>query len=374
MSRSNNPVYVSLHSDFDWSLVHVEEPKCNEINKAGNPITWHTSSVYVKGANGEKRPIYFQLEQQMLWGISGIWPVGTDRADQTLDTLEGYQITYPMTTINTVNSPTINELKTQKIFDNIRRVTSEAMQRFCKAEKERKKKNPSQPPIIPSPTYTSYLGAIEEDNIEAAVKPIYSLATRKDPSTGKSVVDASIPKKAYIKLKYYKKKADDVGIPKCTATIKGPGNKIVSVQKYLQHAQSTSTLGTAKCVIQWEDIYWGAHGKSPYGCNARIKVVEINYTPEAKTTNSDYNFLGPNDSPGDEEEDDDFPSPIPKAVSEEYLSMENEENNGVLDLIQGNVDDELDDDDGIEEEEEEKPAKKSTKKPVKKTVRKTKKE
>jgi len=311
-----NPIFIGLHGDLDWSKVCIDDPVKNE-NANGN--VWYTSSVYFKDDNGQKRSMFFQLEEQQVWGISGIWPMGTDREDQILDTLEGYQVAYPLTSRNTVQNPTMTELKTQQNFDNIRKTTSLAFRKFCEAEKDRKKsKSKDIPIIVPPSTYSSYLNASEGDDIEEGVKPIYNFSTKKDMATGKSTVDKTIPMKAYIKLKSYKEK-DGETHAKCATSILGPGNKNISVLKYLQLSDDKKeTRGKIKSVMLWEDIYWGQHGNSTYGCSARIKIVELHYNPESPRDITGPSFLGPNNTPEEEEEDededllDDFQSPKPE--------------------------------------------------------------
>ena len=349
-----SPIFIGLHGSLDWSKVHVERPV---ENKNANGNSWYTSKVYFKDENGEKRSLYFELAEQAIWGIGGVWPMGTSLDDQILDTVDGYQIAYPLTSRNSVDTPTPTEIATQKIFDNIRDKTSNSLYKFCEEEKERKKNKKGGSAIVPSATYGQYLQA---DEPKDAVKPIYNFSTKKDPVTGKSKVDESIPKKAYIKLKYYKKKEGDM-YPKCVTQIKGPGNKPVSVIKYLQTSdqKDKNTRGTIKSVMLWEDIYWGPHGSSTYGCSSRVKLVEIHYNPQVEKDAVGFSFLGPNNTPlEEEEEEDDYQSPKP-------TSKTDEDNDKHLQALLSDVD-------NIEITEDLDPEQESTPKLVKKVVKKKK--
>ena len=43
-------------------------------------------------------PIYFELAEQNLWGVSGIYPFGATKEEQNnYDKLEEFQICYPLT-------------------------------------------------------------------------------------------------------------------------------------------------------------------------------------------------------------------------------------------------------------------------------------
>ena len=76
---SNQEISVKLNSNFDWDKVTLYEPESNTFTKGGSKIEWTTSNVYVLGDNGDKLSIYFQLAEQNLWGVNGIWPFGTPK-------------------------------------------------------------------------------------------------------------------------------------------------------------------------------------------------------------------------------------------------------------------------------------------------------
>ena len=92
-------IFIPLDSFFDWGKVIVEEPETHTFTKGNSTVEWTTSKVYVLGENGEKHPICFELAKQNLWGVNGIWPFGILREDQSVDKVEGFQIAYPLSSV-----------------------------------------------------------------------------------------------------------------------------------------------------------------------------------------------------------------------------------------------------------------------------------
>ena len=60
---------------------------------------------------------------------------------------------------------------------------------------------------------------------------------------------------------------------KCYTKIFGPGDKKMSPFRCL------NVYGTYP-VVHWESIYWGAHSQASYGGPVRLRVTEMNFTPE----------------------------------------------------------------------------------------------
>ena len=157
---SNQETFVPLNSNFDWSKDTIDEPETNIFTKGSSIIEWTTSNVYVLGENGSKLPIYFELAEQNLWGVSGIWPFGTPKEDQSNGKLEGFQHCYPLTSTKTVGKPTKAEKATRHVFDMMNNITVDALKKFSEARK------------VPALTYSSYVFAKEENDWTYAVKPL----------------------------------------------------------------------------------------------------------------------------------------------------------------------------------------------------------
>ena len=88
-------IFGPIDSIFDWGKVVVEEPVTHTFTKGGSTIEVSTSKVYVLGDNGEKLQIYFEVAELNIFGINGIWPIGTTEYEQSRKNIEGFQICYP---------------------------------------------------------------------------------------------------------------------------------------------------------------------------------------------------------------------------------------------------------------------------------------
>ena len=209
--------FISLDSNFDWSNVVVAEPKKNSFTKGKSTIEWTTSEVYVEGPKGEKLPIFIELAEQNVWGIYGMWPIGTTKEERSLETLEGFQIYYPITSFSTMENPTAEERATRYAFDMMWNITVHALKRFCNKKDKSKRK-------VPAPTYSAYRTAKYDEDWTYPVKPIYDWTLSKDPTSGKKSIDKSKPQRAYLRF-VTKGKGARIS---CQTKIYGPGDRQVS--------------------------------------------------------------------------------------------------------------------------------------------------
>jgi len=171
-SNTQNEIFVPLgDKTFDWKKVVITPPTKHSFAQGSKVIEWVTSDAYYPGPNGEKQSILFEIDEQITWGINGTWPMAIAEDKQDMTNIEGYQICYPLTSLNTVNEPTPREAQTKQIFDEIQRLTLESSIKFCLVKKEER--------LVPSPTFSSYVAAKEEQNWTEFVKPIYEFPTPK---------------------------------------------------------------------------------------------------------------------------------------------------------------------------------------------------
>lgn len=273
---------------LNWKNVIIEKPVTNSFTKKGTTTTieWTTSDVHFKGPNDQKLPIFFELPPQLVWGISGTWPLGTQTENQTLENIEGYQICYPLTTLATMKNPTSDELAVEKFFDNAWNKGIEAMGNFTNAD------------LLDGPAGSAYTTAEKKKNMAYAMKPVYEYPSTKDEKTGKKNIDTTKPKRIYIKLVTKSK-----GIKmQCLTKIYGPGDKLVSPIKYMSTPGNT-IQGVCHPVVHWEGVFWGAHGKNTYGGSLKFRVVEMNFTPKSSAGLSHRRMLSPNVDVEEDKED-----------------------------------------------------------------------
>ena len=62
--------------------------------------------------------------------------------------------------------------------------------------------------------------------------------------------------------------------------------------------------GIGHPVVIWDGKFWGSHGQTSYGASARLRVYEMNFTPNDNNKMTRFRMLGPNkaqESESDEE-------------------------------------------------------------------------
>ena len=206
-----------------------------------------------------RNSIYFELAEQNLWGVNGIWPFGTVEYEQSQNNIEGFQICYPLTSLSTVNNPTTDERVTRDTLDMIWNITVNTLKRFS-TSKDRK---------VPAPTFSTYATAKGENYWTYAVKPIYNLSKTTNRN-GTKFGDDTKQMQAYIKLATNGKGKNI----KCHTKIHGPGDKKMSPFRCI------SVHGSCHPVKHWDGVYWGSHGRNSYGASVvRLKVSEMNFSP-----------------------------------------------------------------------------------------------
>ena len=317
--------FVALSEQFDWESVVVEEPVTTSFTKGGQTTPQTTSNIHVKGPNGEKLPLCFELEKQNIW-INSSWPYGTKQEDQTLDKMNGFQIAYPLTSMGTVSNPTDREKATRRVFEMIWETTVKALQKFAVKDPAKRK--------VPGATWGAFLAARDDLNWSIAVKPLFDATKTKDPKSGKMSIDSTKPKKAYIKFL-------TMGIGKklvCQTQLFGPQDRLINPITYGGKPQR----GDGHPVILWDSIYWGAHGQTSYGASIRLRLAEMNFVPSTVGSITCKRMLGPNTAVAVEPEfngDDDFTHPMGENKND-FTPIEMD--NNVEALLNGNIDETLD--------------------------------
>ena len=263
----------------NWKNIVIEKPVTNSFTKKGTTTTieWTTSDVHFKGSNDQKLSIFFELPPQIVWGINGTWPLGTETENQTLENIEGYQICYPLTTLATMKNPTPDESAAEKFFDSAWNKAIGAMGEFTESD------------LLDGPAGSAYTTAEKKKNMAYAMKPVYEYPSIKDEKSGKRNIDMTKPKRIYIKL-VTKAKGTKM---QCLTKIYGPCDKLVSPIKYMS-SPGNAVQGVCHPVVHWEGIFWGAHGKNTYGGSLKFRVVEMNFTPKSSTGLSHRRMLSPN--------------------------------------------------------------------------------
>ena len=52
-------------------------------------------------------------------------------------------------------------------------------------------------------------------------------------------------------------------------------------------------FGNCQLVVKWDGIFWGTHGKNSHGASIRLRVTEMNFTPDLKRDAPSRRMLPP---------------------------------------------------------------------------------
>ena len=153
------------------------------------------------------------------------------------------------------------------------KITVNALKKFSEARK------------VPAPTYSSYVISNEENDWSYAVKPIYT-PTKTTNKADVKFIGHNKSERAYIKL-VSKGKGKNI---KCETMIYGPGDKKLSQSRCI------GVHGICQPVVKWDGIFWGAHGRNSHGASIRLRVSEMNFTPNVLESSvlSSRRMLPPN--------------------------------------------------------------------------------
>jgi hypothetical protein len=290
--------------EFDWSKVVIENPEMH-INK--NNQSWVTSGVFYNLKPGVKLPIFFELEEQKTYGPSGIWgDTKLKPEEKTMDNIGGFQISYPLTSINTFDKPTKKELITRERLNGIWKLSVEATKIFCEVDENERK--------VPETTFASYTVAKSKFDRSKdlkswghVMKPVYEFSKEVDKQTKKpildkfgkpTILDTKKPEKTYIKFACFGKGPD----LRCDTKVYGPGNRLVDPRKYMSFGNAF-TSGIVHPVVHWNGIFWGPHGStSSCGGSNQLRISEMNFKPNALASGYNERMLGDNDASLSDEE------------------------------------------------------------------------
>lgn len=316
---------------FDKSKLTILDAKIKK-SKKGNE-TCESLFAYDIGNGKKANDIYIQLPKRETFGVFPTYPYGLEKQFQTADTINGYQVTYPLTSQETMNNPTDEEEYVKDLLDCLFDMAWDKLEEECDKDER----------MIPDATYGSYLGSKDKKgNVTKSysIKPLYEYPNKpieKGEGKKKREKDFSKPQRAYLKLNTFGEGKN----LKCFTKIYGPGNKIIHPLKY------SSVRTDMEIVIQLNKVYWGGHGKGSHGGSVNIRIFEMNVVPVGQES---HRFLAPNSAPEDENEmegqDSSFINPLQEDTSD-FLKDEEEDEKKI---------------EIIDSDEEEKPKKKIEKK------------
>lgn len=342
------PIFVPL-GEFDEKRLYLDEPATKKYSTGNTTILSNVGYTTEKGSKNRPKggsPVFFELPESFCFGVNGNYKFGISQEEQTTENLEGLQICYNLTSMDTIDDPTDDEIYVKNLLDSLYNEAFKKVKEECEKPKSKR--------IAPQLTVSAYNqskmdndGKVDPDEV---LKPLYSFPNKK-LENGDTIPDTEKPARSYIKLITYGKgrKLD------CKTSIYGPGDRLDKTGlKYLD------VMGTVKPVVTIEDMYWGSHMKKPWGVSIRMKVHEMNFIPQSSAPTK--RFLTSNKAPAeefsDESNDDnskhDSDSDDSNDFFENVVGQDSEDD--------GNLDD-TEDPVLLEDEKESKPKKGKSKKP-----------
>lgn len=275
---------------IDFSRIVVEPPFTNSFAKEGMTIDMTTSKVFYLNPEGKKVKMYWEMPEQRVMGIRATYPLMSKEDNPPIN---GYQVDYPLTSYENVKNPSEDEIEGRNRLDSCHNTALKFMGEFCKTKK------------LTGSARNSYIAYSSEDEKDRnpfdAIKRVYEQQKSEHPKTKEKFVDEKKPLVAYTKLITQTRNKQ----LKCYTIITGPGNRPVSVEKYLYRKENDSNLGLCKPVFHWESIYWGSHKDKPYGGSLKIFISEMNYSPVRDEMTFVPRLLSANDTEPLEDSDED---------------------------------------------------------------------
>jgi hypothetical protein len=261
-TKMSDPLVV-MPLDWDASRLVVTDPVLTTFKGEDKvtEITQCNSHFQYLDDDNVPRDFCVPLPTQRTFGFSYAYK---HLKPQTEEWIDGMQVSYPCTSLQTAAKPTDEEAAVLQIFKDIQMAT------VNKAREEAKKK----PCLLPASTKNSFRGAEEEGDWNLFVKPLIDYPNVKD--TKKK--DTTKPLRGYFKLLTTGKGAK----LRCLTRVYGPGDELVSPLKYLSYKDGPSRQGDITPAVKWQKIYWGPCGpESPCGASVKTTVIECNYAPAA---------------------------------------------------------------------------------------------
>ena len=266
--------------EFDATRLVYHPPVTQKFNIGGADVEVTNAPIRYLDDNDDECRLFLKAPKQRITGIWHVYPFSLAKEEQTPDKATGMQITYPMTSLATINSPTEEE---QAYMDARHAIWQGAVdQGTALAEADE--------PIIPGVSVNSFLAAAKKGDYTKAVKYPF-----EHPKDDKKKLDTSKPKRQYIKLC-----TNGTGETlKATTKFYGPGNKAVNPARYV------GVNGEFEGCIGIESVYYGTQGPTaPQGASIKMRVGEANFTPITSSGGvPSKRMLGANSAPAEEDDE-----------------------------------------------------------------------
>lgn len=249
-SKTSQDFVVLSPNEVDFDRVKFKDAITQKF-KTGTEST--QSDSYYEQEDGTKAGIYLRLPAQITFGVGYKYEMTfkPEKGKLYPEEAKGLQINYPITSLNTIATPTKEEKECRDCLNKLWQLAVD------QGAIESNKANP----VIPSPSQASYIMAKQKNNFKDFIK--YPFQAPKLSDKGPR------PDSMYINLITYGK---GLTLKNNTKFYDAEGN-------LLDFNELINIRGKIEPCIKFEGIYWGAHGKNPHGGSLRFRLVEANFYP-----------------------------------------------------------------------------------------------
>ena len=240
--------------------------------REGDGFTVVTVPVLYRCPDGKMRGMNFTGAPQILErGVSESHKMGTKDEDKCTDTLTGYQVAYNV--YADPKNPTSEEKIVKRVFDDICNRGKKHLKKIIEEDGDEAEHIPGNlPPLINTP--------------EGGFKPSYAYPKKKDAKNPKKKVsDTDRSPVSYIKLKSF---GEGHGIKVSSKLYVRGGEKTVPIPEppvddnpevERKRVRCIGVRGRIEPIFSVKGLFLGAHGSTPYGASAQIKLQEGNWFP-----------------------------------------------------------------------------------------------
>jgi hypothetical protein len=247
-----NIVMVTLE-EFDINKFIVHDPVTSAKTKSTS------MSLKYLNEDGEEKECYTEWPTQFCFGVQPAYEYQKEKAEENIS---NWQVLYYARSKDTVKDPTAGEKLLEKVNGQIRKKVLSVI-----------KKNMNS---LPAGCKIIFKG---HDNIEDALKPMFTPKTVTDPKTKVKSVDESASMQNYLKIAGYKKKKDSSVPPAIKAKFYTPDN-----DAGINPVEFRETRGYITPYVHYKSVFLGAHGQSQYAASIQHEVGEANFTEVADNT------------------------------------------------------------------------------------------
>lgn len=282
--------------EVELDRVIINDPK--EIKMKGSAFKPVMSKVEYLYPNGKKGKLMVRMPEQTTSGVYPVYPFGVNVEGMTTEekkkNISGYQLRYPATSQETMDSPTDEEQGTLHFYDVIH-------QAMCKkaADTSVKAMFKGQSGILKN-LYNKGGKTVDPEG----VKPLALHPKDKDSKEP----DTTRPKGSYFRLAHTTSKQ---GEPVITAKVLDAANtkrvkgriehEVLSPSEYLE------TQGLVNPIITIPNVFWGSHGTTSYAASAKVQVLQMLFESADAVPQEDLfsRDAGPEDEDSDNGENGD---------------------------------------------------------------------